>query len=81
MIAEQPAPAVVETVQAGLQTLRRFDRIVFVAHCVGAMSYPDIAVMTGLGVAEVERRMARALYELDRHRSGYRPPWWRRWLR
>ncbi|MGN6619954.1 MAG: sigma factor-like helix-turn-helix DNA-binding protein [Sphingomonas sp.] len=81
MIAEQPAPAVVETVQAGLQTLRRFDRIVFVAHCVGAMSYPDIAVMTGLGVAEVERRMARALYELDRYRSGYRPPWWRRWRR
>lgn len=81
MSADEPDPAVVEVIWAGLATLRRLDRIVFVAHCIGAMSYPDIAVMTGLGVAEVERRMARALYELDRYRSGDRRTWWRRWLR
>jgi DNA-directed RNA polymerase specialized sigma24 family protein len=81
MIAEQPDPAVVEAVQSGFATLRRLDRIVFIAHRIEAMSYPDIAVMTGLSVAEVERRIARALYELDRYRTGYRPPCWRRWLR
>lgn len=81
MSGKEPDPAVVETVQAGLQTLRRLDRTVLLAHRNEAMSYPEIAVMTGLTVDQVEHRMARALFELDRYRSGYRPPWWHRWLR
>lgn len=80
MSAEEPDPAVAAAVQTGIKTLRRLDRIVFLGHAKQTKIYEEIALMTGLTVDQVEHRMARALYELDRFRSGHRPPWWRRWL-
>lgn len=81
MSAETPDPATIAALRKGMKSLRKLDRAVFLAHRVDAIRYVEIAAVTGLTVDQVEHRLARALYELDRYRSGYRPPWWRRWLR
>ena len=66
--------------EAAILKLRRIDREVFLAHRLDAMSYGEIARRTGLSLRQVERSMARALYEIDRNLDDDRLPWWRRWL-
>lgn len=67
--------------QAAVASLRRLDREIFLAHRVEAMSYDEIAAMTGLSHRQVKRRMLRALLGIDRFMRGKRRPWWRRWMR
>ena len=67
--------------EAAVASLRKLDREVFLAHRRDAMSYDQIAAMTGLSRRQVKRRMARALFEIGRFMHGKRPPCWRRWLR
>lgn len=66
--------------EAAMLKLRRIDREILLAHRLDAMSYGEIALRTGLSPRQVERSMARALYEIDRALGDDRLPWWRRWL-
>ncbi|MCW2337485.1 RNA polymerase sigma-70 factor (ECF subfamily) [Sphingobium sp. B2D3A] len=70
--------------EAALLTLPRLTREVFLAHRIDDLSYAEIAEITGLGVRQVERRMADALYGLHCALQGgrlRRRRWWgrRRW--
>lgn len=67
--------------QAAVGSLRKLDREIFLAHRRDAMTYDQIASMTGLSRRHVKRRMARALFEIGQFMGGKHPPWWRRWLR
>ena len=43
------------------------------------LSYAEIAERLGTSVEQVERRMARAIYALDRAMDEGQRPWWRFW--
>ncbi|WNO53641.1 sigma-70 region 4 domain-containing protein [Stakelama saccharophila] len=79
-IEGEPDPQAVARLDAALRSLRRIDREIFLAHRLDAMSYAEIARRTGLSAAQVQRRMAWALYAISRHMDGTPLPWWRRWF-
>jgi len=64
--------------EAALLTLPRLTREVFLAHRIGDLSYAEIADITGLGVRQVECRIADALYGLHCALQGRPLPrrWW-----
>lgn len=72
-------PVELARLEAAVASLRRLDREIFLANRVDALSYDEIAAVTGLTRKQVMRRMARALFEIVRFMHGKRPPWWRRW--
>lgn len=74
-------PETLARLGAAVGSLRRIDREIFLAHRLDAMSYDEIAAVTGLSRRQVKRRMARGLFEIGQFMRGNRPPWWRRWLR
>lgn len=80
-VTEAPDAAELARLEAAVASLRRLDREIFLAKRIDAMSYDEIASITGLTRKQVKRRMARALFEIDRFTKGKRPPWWRRWQR
>ena len=71
-------PVDIDRLEAVLGSLRATDREIFLAHRLDGLSFAEIAQATGFPVAEVERRIARALYEIDRYLAGERRSWWRR---
>ncbi len=75
---EPPDPRTLRDVEAAMRSLPRLTREVFLAARLDAMSYGEIAIRTGLTVAQVGKRMARAMSALDRALGGARKPWWRR---
>lgn len=77
---DTPDPGELARLETALRSLRRLDRLVFLAHRQQGLSYAAIAMATGLSEAQVKRCMARALYDLRRVLSGQRLPWWYRWL-
>lgn len=70
-----------ESLEAALLTMPRLRREIFLAVRLDAMSYKDVARLTGLSVRAVERQMARAIAHIGDHlRNGEAPPprGWRR---
>lgn len=65
--------------RAAFATLPRFTQKVFWAHRIDNLSYPEIAERYGIGIREVEREIARAIYGIDRalHEQPQRRRWWR----
>lgn len=51
---------------AAFATLPRFTQKVFWAHRIEDLNYPEIANRYGIGIREVEREIARAIYRIDR---------------
>ena len=76
---EEPDPAELARLEAAVRSLRRLDREIFLANRVEALTYDEIAAVTGLTRKQVMRHMARALFEIVQFMKGKRPPWWRRW--
>lgn len=57
-----------ERLQASLARLSPKTRLIFLAHRRDGMTYKDIANKTGLSVKTVERRMSKAIANIDRAR-------------
>lgn len=66
--------------RAAFATLPRITQKVFWAHRIEDLSYPEIAKRYGIGIREVEREIARAIYGIDRALEameyGPRKGWW-----
>lgn len=54
-------------------------REIFLAHRLDGYSYAKIADVTGLSVRQVERHMAKAIYQLCRSDRGDERTAWQRW--
>ena len=52
--------------RAAFATLPRFTQMIFWAHRIDDLSYPEIAERYGIRIREVEREVARAIYGIDR---------------
>lgn len=67
--------------RAAFATLPRFTQKVFWAHRIDDLSYPEIAKRYGIGIRQVEREIARAIYGIDRALATMerqpRMGWWR----
>jgi RNA polymerase sigma factor (sigma-70 family) len=67
--------------RAAFATLPRFTQKVFWAHRIDDLSYPEIAKRYGIGIREVEREIAQAIYGIDRALAAMerrpRMDWWR----
>ena len=78
-------PSEAEQLRRLERSLRRMPvvrREIFLAVRLDAMSYPDIAEVTGISVERIEREFAAALHAIDDALEGRRPsPWWRRFAR
>lgn len=77
-----PDPERLERLEAALLTMPRLRREIFLAVRLDAMSYEEVAKITGLSFRAVERQMARAIVHIGHHlRHGEGPPprrWWRK---
>jgi RNA polymerase sigma-70 factor (ECF subfamily) len=78
-----PDPELLARLEAALLSMPKLRREIFLAMRMDAMSYDQIAKVTGLSVKAVERQFVRALCHLDYHlRHGEAPPqrhWWQTW--
>jgi len=78
-----PDPELLARLETALLSMPKLRREIFLAVRLDAMTYGQIAKVTGLSVKAVERQFARALCHLDYHlRHGEAPPhrhWWQRW--
>ena len=62
-----------------MQSMPRITREIFMAHRLDNYSYAHITKVTGLSVRQVERQMAKAIYQLCRHLDGDERTAWQRW--
>jgi len=78
-----PDPETLRKLEAAVASMPRLRREIFLAVRLDGLTYAQIAEVTGLSVAQVERHMARAMRHLVCMMSGRpaRKSWWRRWLR
>lgn len=60
-------------------SLRSIDREVFLAHRLDGLTYAEIAARTGRTERDIEKRIARAIGEIDRHMTGRPVRRWRIW--
>lgn len=78
-----PDPELLVRLEAALLSMPKLRREIFLAVRLDAMSYDQIAKVTGLSVKAVECQMVRALRKLNYHlRHGEAPPhrhWWQKW--
>lgn len=78
-----PDPELLARLETALLSMPKLRREIFLAVRLDAMTYDQIAKVTGLSVKAVEHQFARALCQLDYHlRHGEAPPhrhWWQRW--
>ncbi|MFA6125633.1 MAG: sigma-70 region 4 domain-containing protein [Sphingomonas sp.] len=76
-------PELLARLEAALLSMPKLRREIFLAVRLDAMTYDQIAKVTGLSLRAVERQFARGLCQLDYHlRHGEAPPhrhWWQRW--
>ena len=81
-MTDTPDPDRLERLEAALLTMPRLRREIFLAIRLDAMSYEEVARITGLSVRAVERQMGRAITHISYHlRHGDVPPprgWWRK---
>ena len=67
--------------ESALGTLRHLDRQIFLAAYIDHMPTDEIARRTGLTLAQVEDRIARAIMAFDRVLCGAPSPWWKQFRR
>ena len=81
--AEVSDPETLRKLEAAVASMPRLRREIFLAVRLDALTYAQIAEVTGLSVAQVERHMARAMRHLVCMMSDRpaRKSWWRRRLR
>ena len=81
-MTDTPDPDRLERLEAALLTMPRLRREIFLAVRLDAMTYEEVARITGLSVRAVERQMGRAIAHIGYHlRHGeVSPPrrWWRK---
>jgi len=81
-MTDTPDPDRLERLEAALLTLPRLRREIFLAVRLDAMTYEEVASITGLSVRAVERQMGRAIAHIGHHlRHGDAPSplrWWRK---
>ena len=68
-----------ERVQAAFAKLSPAHQEVILLRRVEGLTYPEMGTRLGLTVRQVERRMAQAIYELDKALDEPQRPWWRFW--
>ncbi len=83
---DEPAdPVRLARLERGLRMLPRATQQIFLAKMIDRVSYAHIARATGLSQRQVQRRMAKALYHLQRFMDrDEQSKWqirWRRWFR
>ena len=61
-----------------LRQMPSLTRNIFLVHRLDDFTYAEIAEQTGLTVAQVEKHVAKAMYQLLRAAGGRPVPWWRR---
>ena len=66
--------------QRALARLDERSRQLFLMSAVEGLGYIEIAARLGISVEAVERHLAHALAQLDRHIERMEWPWWRFWL-
>lgn len=64
-----------------LRRIPTFQRSIFLAVRLDALSYAQVGERTGLSIKQVEGQMGRALRNLRRNLDDPRRGWWRRWLK
>ncbi|MEV5022735.1 sigma-70 region 4 domain-containing protein [Sphingobium sp. LMA1-1-1.1] len=81
-MTDTPDPDRLERLEAALLTMPRLRREIFLAVRLDAMTYEEVARITGLSVRAVERQMVRAIAHIGYHlRHGEASPprrWWRK---
>ncbi|MFN3727564.1 MAG: RNA polymerase sigma factor [Allosphingosinicella sp.] len=65
-------------VESAFRTLRPIHQEMLTLTAVHKLTYAEVAGRLGISMAEVERRLADAIYLLDRAAERGGKPWWRR---
>lgn len=78
-MTEDIDPVPLEQLEAAFRTLKRKHQRLILMRRVEGLSYAEIATRLGTSVAQVERRMAKAILALDLAMDGEKRPWWRFW--
>jgi RNA polymerase sigma-70 factor (ECF subfamily) len=73
-------PDLLRRLDEAMLSMPKLQREIFLAHRLDDMSYRKIARRTGLTMRQVERRISRAIYKLDRQLHGRKLSWWERWF-
>jgi RNA polymerase sigma-70 factor (ECF subfamily) len=77
-MSDTPDPELLRQLERAMLKLPKLSREIFLAHRLDDMPYPEIARRTGLSVRQVERHIARAIYQLDRELHRQKLRWWQR---
>lgn len=78
---EHADPELLKKLEQAMLKLPRSTREIFLAHRLDHMSYQEIANCTGLTVGQVERQMAKAIYQVCSELDDEPLSWWERLLR
>ena len=78
-MADDIDPVRLERLETAFRHLKpKHQRLILMAR-VDGLTYAEIAERLGTSIAQVERRMARAILALDRAMDEGERPWWRFW--
>ncbi len=72
-------PLILRRAERAVDRMGEMERDVFLAIRIDELSYPDIAVKLGIGVAEVEQHFAASLETLLKVMDEKDPWWWKFW--
>lgn len=78
-MTDRPDPDALARLERALASLRYWDRAVFLSSRIDQLTYPEIAERYGMSERAVQRRVARAYYEVRRHMDGDPVRRWRIW--
>lgn len=78
-MTEDIGPVRLEQLERAFKRRRPKHRELILLARVDGLTYAEIAERLGIGVNEVERRMAKAIYSLDKALDRQERPWWRFW--
>lgn len=77
--AEPTDPERLARIERALAALPRRTREIFLAHRLDDMGYAKIADITGLSLRQIERHMAKAIFQIGRYAEGDERTAWQRW--
>jgi RNA polymerase sigma factor (sigma-70 family) len=66
--------------ERAVANLPAMQRDIFLAKCRDGRTYAEIAARTRLTRSGVQKRLARALYNIRRQMDGEPLRWWQRWF-
>ena len=67
---EPTAPERLARIERALAALPRRTREIFLAHRLDGMGYAKIAEITGLSIRQIERHIAKAIFQIGRYAEG-----------